>query len=143
MAKQVKRRLIEGLPVVDAKRGLKIEITKNDVRNSKKGDTTHCAAAVACKRQYKKEVRVYLTKTYIKTGNHWTRFMTPESISREIIASDRGSNFIPGVYKLNAPTKHERLGMHKGYNHKETGTGKPRQVHHMTKEVRSYKEQTK
>lgn len=142
MKKQRKSRLIEGLPVVDAKKDLKIQITLLDVKNSKKSDPANCAAAVACKRQTHKEVRVYLTKTYIKIGNHWTRFHTPERISREIIAFDRGSNFVPGIYEIKAPVGMERLGCRTKISKIHT-QNKKLQVHHMTKEVRSYREQTK
>lgn len=140
--KHNKPRLIEGLPVVDAKHDLLIQIQPNDVKNSKKADPANCAAAVACKRKFKTEVRVYLTKTYIKGKKHWMRYSTPQAISREIISFDRSSIFEPGEYKLNSPGPSQRLGQRKPTGPKET-SGSPRHYHHITKNVRSYRDQTK
>lgn len=137
-----KTRLIEGLPVVDAKHDLTININKHDIKHSRKGDPANCAAAVSCKRAFKTEVRVYLTKTYIKGKKNWVRYVTPEAISREIISFDRGSNFVPDTYKLKAPTSSQRLGENRPTGPKRE-SGKPARFHHITKEVRNYKEQSK
>ncbi len=140
--KQNKPRLIDGLPVVDATHSLKLDITKNDVRNSKKADPSNCAAAVACRREYKKDVKVFLTKTYIKEKKHWVRYETPERISREIIAFDRGSNFVPDIYELKAPAVSNTLAYQR--TQKKSGPrlkkGESKRPHHMTKEVRGYRE---
>lgn len=140
--RQRKPYTIEGLPVVDAKHDLHIQIQPNDVKQSKKADPANCAAAVACRRKFKTEVRVYLTKTFIKERKHWVRYSTPQAISREIVSFDRSSIFEPGDYKLNRPAPAARLGMRKPTGPKET-SGKPRHYHHITKNVRSYKDQSK
>lgn len=100
-----KRRMLEGLPVIDADHGLVIEIKKNpDITGASKADPGNCAAARALERTLGSEARVFLTRTYVRVGKVWQRFVTPEAISREITAFDRGAKFEPGEYVLNPPS---------------------------------------
>jgi hypothetical protein len=133
----IKHRMLEGLPVVDAKAGLLIQIKKCDILGSTKADPNNCAAARALRREYGSEARVYLTRTYVKTGKVWGRFITPASIAREIVAFDRGASFEPGEYVLNPPPKTLRLD----YKKKPTGpkkdkNGKSNKPRHVTASVR-------
>lgn len=128
----------KGLPVKDATKNLEIEIEKVDVVGSRKKDPSNCAAARALKREYKcKEVAVFTTKTYVKEGNHWTRYCTPEAIAREIISFDRGSEFEPGSYSLRRPSPTERIGVPRSPSKNKKGSGKGRR--HVTTNIRNWK----
>ena len=84
--------------------------------------------------------KVYLTRTYVKVGKVWARFITPESISREITAFDRGAQFEPGEYKLNPPPKTMRLDYKKKpTGPKKTRNGKSTKPRHVTASVRQMK----
>lgn len=102
----------KGLPLVDASGDMEICVTKQDVSMSKKNDPANCAAANAIKRTIKTEAEVHISRVYVKHKNRWVRFMTPESVSREITSFDRSAIFEPGTYVLKAPTKSNRLGAH-------------------------------
>lgn len=133
-----KTRQLEGMKIVDGTHPIKLRIKACDITGSKKADAENCAAARALKREFGSEVRVYLTRTYVKAGKVWQRFITPQSISREIVAFDRGARFEPGEYLLNAPSKTQRLGMSRASGPmKKKGTStRPR---HFTASVRQMK----
>lgn len=103
---------IDGLPVIDAKRPLKITVNKKDIEKAdvKKPDT--CAFAQACKRELKvKEVRVHLGRVYLRQNeSNWVRYFTPSNLRSEIIAFDRGGKFIAGEFVLPNPTPTGKLG---------------------------------
>lgn len=130
-------RLFEGLPVVDAAENVALVITKDDVNNSKQKDPGNCAAAMAGRREFKTDVRVFLTRTFVKDPQHkrWIRFATPDAITREIVAFDRGAAFDPGEYELKAPTAAMRRG-YKQTGGKATGNGKKMRKRHITGNVR-------
>ncbi len=65
---------------------------------------------MAIKREAKvAEVEGHISRTYVKQGKQWVRYITPEAISREITSFDRGAQFEPGDYKLRKPAESERL----------------------------------
>lgn len=111
----------EGLPLVDAAEDVSIVINKRDVSESKKKDPGNCAAALAGRRELNTDVRVYMTRVYVKdkAKKQWVRFITPMSIQKEIVSFDRGSNFEPGEYQFKAPSPSASLG----YVYKGTGSG--------------------
>ena len=131
---------MDGLPVKDANHPLVLNIKTCDIQGSKKADASNCAAARALKRELGSQAKVYLTRTYVKVGKVWARFITPQSISREIVAFDRGAQFEPGEYVLNPPSKKQRLGIKRksGASGKHTGNGK--KVRHITASVRQMKD---
>ena len=135
-----KKRLYKGLPVIDApaNTGIAITVTPSDVKGSRKVDPEHCAAARAGKRELKKDVHVFMTRAYVKEKKHWVRYMTPESVSREIVSFDRGSAFVPGNYKFRAPRAQEKLGQYKGKS-SEKHTGVATRPHHVTANVREWR----
>lgn len=111
---------IDGKPVVDGQRRIKITITPQDVSLGKSKNPTSCAAAQACIRQlHIPAARVHVGRTYLLMGNKWVRYHTPESLRTEIISFDRGTKFSPGDYTLTPmqPT-------HRG-NGKRQGSAKP------------------
>lgn len=130
-----KRRLFEGLPVVDAVEDVSIVITPTDVKNSKVKNPGECAAALAGRRELHREVRVFVSRMYVKDKTssgqeRWIRFVTPENISREIVSFDRGASFEPGEYSFKAPSKASQLGApNRGSSNTGKGTKhRPRKV---------------
>lgn len=137
MNKQTKA--INGIPVVDAKTSLKLSITPHDIKISSKKDSSNCAAAVACKRQlHAAEVRVHLSRTYIrkKTGP-WVRYLTPRELRTEIVAFDRGGRFQPDSYSLAAPHKSNRLGVPRANGPGKKKGRKMLKPHHVLTNVRA------
>jgi hypothetical protein len=124
-------RSIDGLPVVDAKRSLKIRVTKADI--AKAADSTkepkRCAVARACYRElHCKEVRVHLSRTYVRTNDsNWVRYFTPVGMRAEIVAFDRGGQFEPGEFILQKPRvpSHE----YRGKTNTKTGQKRPKKYH--------------
>ena len=124
---------IDGLPVIDAKKPLKIEVTRADCQLATRKNPGCCAVAKACGRELKiKGVRVHLSRLYLLAGKTWTRYLVHSSLRSEIIAFDRGGKFQPGTYTFQAPNPNKRLGSGSGGKVKNRGTGK-------TKAPRSYK----
>ena len=138
MKKHKKPSTYKGLPLIDADDDLNIEVFKSDVAKSKRSDPGNCAAAVASKRILKTEVEVHLSRTYVKDPNKkaWIRFITPESVGREITSFDRSSIFEPGKYVLKAPGPGQRLGQYPKRRGIDTGTGRKKMKQHMTVNVR-------
>lgn len=136
--KILKTRTFEGLPVVDATHDIALHVLSIDVKNAKKNDPKSCAAAKAGQRELKKDVRVFITRTYVKEKNHWVRYKTPESVSREIVSFDRGSSFEPGTYIVKTPHESMKLGYNRGRNdtHPRTGNKNPK-PRHVTAMIRS------
>lgn len=130
---------------VDAKASIVLHISKTDVRLGATKDASCCAAARALCRQEKIEAaRVYLSRTYIKRGGKWVRFMTPSALRNEIIAFDRGGQFEPGEYTLSPVqpklrwSNPERKAYAKKYAAKRAKhTSKPRASAHIVKGVRN------
>ena len=131
-------RLIDGLPVVDATKDVFITVNTADVNGSKKLNPEQCTAARAGKRLLGTEVKVYLTRTYIKRKDHWVRFITPQSVSREITSFDRGSNFSLGDYVLKAPSERSRLGAHRGHSYEGDRKHRRNAPQHRTADVRDW-----
>ena len=132
--------LYEGLPVVDAPLGkrLAFTVTKDITKKARSNDPGKCAAAIAASQEYQTEVRVHLTRTYVKAPDkkQWICYLTPESISREIVSFDRGHHFEPGVYEVRAADPGNRLGVNRGKSvHPRSGKQR-RGPHHITANVR-------
>ena len=106
---------IDGLPVKDAKKSIRLEIMRDDIVNARKKDSTCCAVAKACKRGLSvKAVKVHLTRLYLNTdGKCFTRYIVGGAMRSEIIAFDRGGKFQPGIYNLAVPDKTKALGYSK------------------------------
>ena len=102
---------IDGFPVVDAKRPLKLEVTRADCNAATRKNPGCCAVAKACGRELKiKGVRVHLSRLYLLAGKTWTRYIVHNSMRSEIIAFDRGGKFQPGVYTFAAPSPSKLIG---------------------------------
>jgi hypothetical protein len=133
---------INGLPVIDAKHPIKINIGDGDISKASRKEPLDCAVARTCRRQlHAKEVKVHKSRIYIRTNaGSWTRYMVPIGLKAEIIAFDRGGAFSPGEWTLPPPTPSKRLGGQKGSTtnqQRKKKNGKKRQVYHITADVRS------
>ncbi len=130
---------IAGKPVIDAKRPARIRINTRDVKRGAVKDPGSCAAALACMREFHcTDARVHLGRTYVKMGDHWRRYQTPQSLRAEIVAFDRGGKFAPGEYTLAKPSK-KTSGRRQGSD-KDTRKGKYkwRAPYHVTIGVRQH-----
>src|SRR5258705_10762967 len=116
---------IDGMPVHDSKACVEIEIIRQDINSGKSKEPSSCAAGRACLRQVPKctSVRVYKSRTYLKLGTKWFRYHTPESMRLEIVAFDRGTNFLPGVYVL-SPMQPSHRGSGKSQSKSKAPSGK-------------------
>lgn len=95
--------------IVEAKKDLHIEVTKDDCRKSKSKSPSSCAMARACSREYDGAI-ISLAVAYMIKGDTAIRYMVPQSVSREIVSFDRNHNFAPGEYQLKKVTKANKLG---------------------------------
>lgn len=130
---------IDGRPVKDARRSMPITITKEDVKAARRKRPDTCAIAQTCMRQPGvKEVRIHLTRAYVRKGNGaWERLKVPRNLRSEIIAFDRGGRFAPGEYVLYKISPSDR---YQARPQREpgprTGKRKVRKMHYVT-DVRS------
>lgn len=136
---------IDGKPIINATKPMTLEISNNDVAKADRKQPLDCVVARACRRDLgAKEVRVHLTRIYIRFGGgSWQRFMTPAHMRADIIAFDRGGTFPTGTYVLNPPPANrptgKRMGSNPKYNHARKNPNKKKRVrvYHMTEDVRS------
>lgn len=134
MGKNIKE--IDGLPVINAKKMMKILITAADVKQARRKKPETCAIAKTCLRQPRvKEVRIHLSRAYVRDNkSNWKRFMVPRALRSEIIAFDRGGKFSPGEYVLYKPLP---AYIASGGRTPKTGKGKkPRRKMHFVQDVR-------
>lgn len=133
-------RSIDGLPVIDAKKPLTIHVNKRDIDNAEKKDPAYCAVALACRRElHAVEVRVHLSRTYIRTNkSNWVRYFTPPAMRNEIVIFDRGGRFLEGEFTLSpiTPSKQKR-GQQGSKKNQNTKSGKKRRPYRTLTDVRS------
>jgi len=96
--------------IKDAKRHIDIEVTKEDALGANNKSPSTCALAKALCRTFDGAI-VSVSRAYLIKGKVATRYMVPDSISRELVSFDRHSDFAPGEYTLHAPGTRERLGV--------------------------------
>lgn len=115
--------------VVDAPRGITLEVTKQDAKSSGVKDHRACALAQACKRTFALDgAIVSVSRAYLVRGKTATRYIVPQAISREIISFDRGAGFAPGRYELERIDKAHKQGRRIKGGGKHTGT-RPKAKH--------------
>lgn len=132
----VKKYFPQVTDVVDATKAAQIQVTAGDVRASKRKKHAECAMAVACRRVTKCDgVIMSLSTAYLITGTKATRYEVPPSITKEIIAFDRGASFEPGVYKLHKP--YHELGRENHGNGSRDKKSGPVRAYHVTENVRA------
>ncbi len=107
---------IDGLPILNAKKAIMLNITENDVAKADRKEPADCAVARACRREmHAKEVRVHLGRVYVRMNEgNWTRYLTPKTMRSEIIAFDRGGTFEPAEFMLAPPQPSKQTGKRQG-----------------------------
>lgn len=129
---------IDGLEVKDATKPIIISVKKQDVAKSKAKDPSMCAAAIACRRELGvKDVRIHLSKAYIRENNHWVRYEVPKSLRTEVITFDRAKSFTPDDYELKPCCRTDKLGYVKPTGPKKKN-GAKRRTYHIVAGVRNH-----
>lgn len=131
---------INGLPVVDATKAIKLTINDADCKLGQTKDSGACAAARALLRQVPNctQARVYRAVTYILIGKKWLRCMTPRSLRTEIVAFDRGGKFEPGEFELNAVPPSHVMGKAHSLGAPKHGRPGHQRAQHRTINVRAH-----
>jgi hypothetical protein len=120
----VRQHFPEVTVVKDATSNSIVEVTRKDVVNAERRKHRACAYSVACKRKFEADgVIVSLNRVYVVKGKAAIRYVVPESVSREVVSFDRGSDFEPGTYALTAPSKDMKIGTYRGGGHKSNHDG--------------------
>lgn len=131
--------MLEGKPIVNAKKPLALHITERDIKGADNKEPSHCAAARAlCREHHAKEVRVHLGRIYVRSNEgNWVRYLTPKALRTEIISFDRGGSFEPGEFRLTPlQPSHRPKGKRFGGNGKPRKTGKKRRPPTLVRNVR-------
>jgi hypothetical protein len=101
--------------VEDADEPMVLIVLASDIKAANRKDPGSCAIACAARRTFNtKEVRVHLSRIYVRDGDVWLRYMTPKSLRTEIVAYDRGGSFEPGEHWLAAPPPSKQTGRMQG-----------------------------
>src|SRR5260370_30155616 len=97
---------IAGKKVVDARKPIVIEVTREDCRKGKTRDPAGCAAARSILHTDEKALsaRVHRGMTYVEYEEKWVRYRTSSALSFELAVFDRGTGFEPGAYGLGVPS---------------------------------------
>ncbi len=123
--------------VKDAKESISVEVTKQDQNAAKRLKHSECAMAVACRRSLKLDgVIIAMGTTYTIKDNVATRYLTTESVKREITSFDRSGLFAPGSYMLHKPHPSKELGNDHRPDKSNKRSGKRNAPMHFTQDVR-------
>jgi hypothetical protein len=125
-------------PIVDAHKTVEFEVSDDDVKTGKALKSRECPGNNGVCRALKavhpslqnKEVRVYLSRTFIRvpvevatkefgaevprreTANHvWLRFQNAPELAEQVYKMDREEEFASGTYRLDVPPKPKRPGV--------------------------------
>jgi len=125
--------------IKDATKPLVIEVTPADVKTSRVKSHRGCALAVACKRKMHLDGAVISRSIgYLVKDRAATRYLLPESATREVVAFDRGGTFEPGDYKLMVPHENVRLGQIARKPQGRNDGSRPRKApRHLTANIRT------
>lgn len=114
-SKSLVKRFFHGMPVVDAKRELRVFILPEDIANAERSNPTECVFAKACKRLFgSHRVAFFHGVAYaelpLPTGSsRIERFMLPKATRDSILVWDRAGVADPGGYLLLPPSIGETL----------------------------------
>jgi hypothetical protein len=90
--------------VLLAKKPVLVEVHPKDCKDGKKLQTSECALAKATKRQFKADgVAIRMGDSFVIKGGTAIRFLTPQTVRRELVSFDRHHDFASGTYRLAAP----------------------------------------
>lgn len=130
---------IDGVPVQDGTKPITLNVKNIDISRANTKEPDACAVARACYRELKaKEVRVHLSRVYVRLNGSFLRYCTPAALRSEIIAFDRGGEFEPGQYALSVPPPSRTLtGKRRGgIKTHRVATGARRKKAHTVSNVR-------
>jgi hypothetical protein len=133
-----------GLRLVEARKPIVIELTREDIAGARQQDQENCGFARACTRM-KGVTGAYFFRTtcWLQYDDRLVRYMLPPSVQREIVCFDRGGKMAPGTYQLSPPRSTRTLRAarkrSKPGRHKPKGTGVKRGHVHYTTMVRTAK----
>ncbi len=118
---------IAGKKVVDARKPIVIEVTREDCRKGKTRDPAGCAAARSILHTDEKALsaRVHRGMTYVEYEEKWVRYRTSSALSFELAVFDRGTAFEPGAYGLGVPSASHSIAS--GQQEKQTASRPQRQ----------------
>jgi hypothetical protein len=126
LPKRVRAHFPEAKTVSDANDSISIHVAPRDQKRATAQDPSACAMARACQRETKADgAWIGIGVSYILTGTHLTRYITPQSVAREIVSFDRHQDFAPGDYYLAKMyrTREHRMGAgKKGPSGKQDGS---------------------
>ena len=130
---------IDGLPVVNLKKKIRLVISERDCKSASKKAPEACAAAMAAMRQIPNctEARVHVNRVYLKIGKVWHRGTAPNSLRSEIVAFDRGGTFAPGVYAINTLPPSQATGRAHSLDAPKRGNPNNKRPQHYTLDVRT------
>lgn len=129
---------IDGLKVFNVRKSLIIKVLPIDIKASKSKEADKCAAAIACKRQFKAvDARVHVGRTYLRFNGKWMRYHTSPALRSEIVSFDRGGKFSQGEYTLYGIQPSKLTGRQQGgKNHKPKKYKKHSHIYHILSGVR-------
>lgn len=111
---KVRKHFPQVIRIVEAKKPLLITVLKQDCRTGKKKSPMNCALARACVRdQHADGAMINIGTSYVIRGKTATRYITSQTVGREITSFDRHHDFASGRnYRLMAVPPSVRLGSH-------------------------------
>ena len=125
--------------VVDATSGVQVEVSSRDSQEGQKNQPTECAMAKALRRDSHADgVVIGLSRSYVIKGDTAIRYMTPETVAREITSFDRHQDFAPGTYALAPMSPSQRQDAPRP-GKPSSGSYPRRVVHKRTVRVRTLK----
>lgn len=108
---KIHKRSLDGIPIVDAKKELRVFVNEQDKKTGIKKDPAHCAFSNACRRLFGSHSVVFFrTLTYVelpdgKGGIRIERFTLTENMQRAIAKFDRTGRIAKDGYLLSPPRK--------------------------------------
>ncbi len=106
MSTWITRRAKElGIPTVDAKAPLFLEVVASDIKRAVQKNPTCCAFANATKRGIPGVQRVYFFRScaWIEYEDRMIRYLLPNNLRAEVDKFDKTKTMAPGIYGLASP----------------------------------------
>lgn len=125
--------------VCDSDIPIAITVRQSDCKKGKKLIADKCPMALAVRRQLKVDKAVIgVSYSYVIKGDTAVRFLTSQTLAREIVSNDRHKDFRPGEYLLPAVPKSQRsVAVRRRYRSGPSGKHYHVIVHKRTSGVRS------
>ena len=129
--------------VRDATKSIVVSVENQDAQAGDRNNPQQCALAKACMRRNIADGAIIgISRIWLIKGNVATRYMTSESVAREITSFDRHQYFAPGKdYVLGKIAPTQKMGATKKYAGSKSKThGEEPMIHkHKTINIRKLK----